>query len=97
MIDLGKAPHDGPGLAYPTMGDRKPGKKEYRTISFPLEVFEGKNVKLGDKLCVEIVGVVKGITQSEYCNEVMIEAHEGEVESSDEESSEKKVTLLGGK
>lgn len=98
MINLGTEIKDGIESAYPTMGKRD-SKISYRSICVPLAILEGKEVKIGDKIIVEVSGIVTGIQQSEYCNDLTVEIHEGEIESESEESAEpdeKKITLLGG-
>jgi len=92
MVDLGTDIKDSIGEAYPSMGKRE-GKKSYPSICVPYKILAGKEAKIGEKIIVEVEGVVKAINQSENYSDIIVEIHEGEIES--EEKEQKEESLLG--
>ena len=58
---------------------QKTNKKIYPDIRLPLNILDGKNFKKGDKISFNSNGVVAGIEDTKWSQNVIIEAQEGEL------------------
>lgn len=93
MIDLGEKIKSDEAVMYPATADKKEEKVRYPSICLPMKILGDKKPSVGDKIIVEVEGIVTGLREDKWVNEITIEAHEGEVES--EAQEEKEESLLG--
>ena len=80
-----------------TKGDEK-DEIIHQTVSLPLKILDGKKVKKGDKICIELEGTITGIHDSEYISEFTMKAEEGECKDGgkDDDGDDEAGTILGG-
>lgn len=69
----------------------------HQTVSLPLKLLDGKKVKKGDRICIELEGVITGIHDDEYSSSFSMKAEEGECKDNDGDGDESNGTYLGGK
>jgi len=70
----------------------------HQTVSLPLKLLNGKKIKKGDRICIELEGAVTGIHDDEYSSSFTMKAEEGECKSGDDaEEGDEPGTILGGK
>lgn len=70
----------------PTSGQED--KKYYPSVTLPLSILKGLNLSVGDKVSLDLTGVITSLTQDQYGNDCRIELQEGTAEVSDEEATE---------
>ena len=63
-------------------------KKTYPTITLPMAVLKGLKCTVGDKVSLDLNGVVVSMTQDQYGDDCRIEIREGEAETPEDEAKE---------
>ena len=90
---------NGMNMAYPS-ATKEEGEDEiiHQTVSLPMKLLDGKKVKKGDRVCIELEGTLTGIHDDEYSSNFTMKAEEGECKTGgkDDDGDDEPGTILGG-
>lgn len=84
----------GMNMAYPSAVKEDEDEIIHQTVSLPLKLLDGKKVKKGDRICIELEGEITAIEDNEYSSNFRMKAEEGKCTDNDEDGDG--GTYLGG-